>query len=118
MKLTPLNVHAYCASGGMGWTVGFGYRGDGLSLWLACAFDDEPADVVAEISEERRVDAIVERIADRSLDAETVAREQFDLLLTLADVRPDDECSAFLMARITEWIARTRAARMEPGRAA
>jgi hypothetical protein len=119
VKLVPFNVHAFCAHGTRSWTLAFGSRGDGLRLWLS--FADSPsghASVLAEISDERQIDAIIERIADLTMRARDVAIELLDLLTTLAMQAPEDGCKAFLLDRLDEWIARTRHARVTQGHVA
>ncbi len=118
MKFVPLNVHAFCAQGSRSWTLAFGSRGDGLRLWLAMSEDTGIARVVAEISEPRQMDAIIDRIADMAMRACDVAIEFFDLLSTLAGDVPDENCKAFLVARMEEWIARTRHSRAVQGNVA
>jgi hypothetical protein len=118
MKFVPLNVHAFCAHGSCSWTLAFGSRGGGLSLWLAYADGGAAAHVIADISTPRQIDAIVERIADLTMPTRTVAIELFDLLSTLAGESIDDNCTEFLIARMDEWIARTRQARVVRGNVA
>lgn len=118
MKLVPLHVHAFCAHGAGSWALAFGFRADGLRLWLSSADDIGGARVVAEISEPRQMDAIVDRIGDRAMAARDVAVELFDLLCTLAGNPPEDECKAYLLARMEEWIERTRLARVAHGNVA
>jgi hypothetical protein len=121
VKFVPLNVHAYCARAGRSWTLGFGWRGDGLSLFLMCAdetaSDPEPK-VVAQIREARQIDAVVDRIADVSTNAKDIAIELFDLLVTLAMDFPDPDCKQYLVERMSDWIMRNRSSRLERGNAA
>ncbi len=121
MKFVPLNVHAYCRHADKSWTLGFGSRGDGLSLFLTCADEvarDAAPRVVAQIVETRQVDAVVDRIADVSTSAGDVAVELFDLLITLASDVPDPDCNRYLIERMTAWILRNRSSRLERGNAA
>jgi hypothetical protein len=121
VKFVPLNVHAYCARVGRSWTLGFGWRGDGLSLFLMCADEtasDPNAKVVAQIREARQIDAVVDRIADVSSNAQDVAIELFDLLVTLAMDFPDPDCKRYLVERMSQWIMRNRSSRLERGNAA
>ena len=118
MKFVPLNVHAFCAQGARSWALAFGSRGGGLRLWLSAAEGVGTARVVAEISEPRQIDAIVDRIGDMAMTTRDVAVELFDLLSTLAGNPPEDHCKAFLVSRMEEWIVRTRMARVEHGNVA
>lgn len=117
----PLNVHAHCARAGRSWTLGFGSLGDGLSFFLTCA-DETAADsnpkIVAQIRETRQVDAVIDRIADVSTNAEDIAVELFDLLVTLAMDFPDPDCKHYLVERLTEWILCDRSSRLERSNAA
>jgi hypothetical protein len=121
VKFVPLNVHAYCARAGRAWTLGFGWRGDGLSLFLMCADEtasDPNSKVIAQIREARQIDAVVDRIADVSSNAQDVAIELFDLLVTLAMDFPDPDCKRYLVERTSQWIMRNRSSRLEQGNAA
>jgi hypothetical protein len=121
VKFVPLNVHAYCRHADKSWTLGFGSRGDGLSLFLTCADEaatDPSPTMLAQIIETRQVDAVIDRIADVSTTANEVAVELFDLLITLASDIPDPDCAHYLTERLTQWILRNRSSRLERGNAA
>jgi hypothetical protein len=122
MKFIPLQIQVSCLSADRAWLLSFGLNEtDGMSLRLTRASaSDRTCDktVVAEIADPRQVCAIVDRIADVSMNEETLARELFDLLLTLASDSPGADCSRYLVHRLAEWIAQNRLSRLGRGHAA
>jgi hypothetical protein len=63
---------------------------------------------VAEIRDPRQIDVIVSRVGDESIEPSDLAQELMDLLMTLAEKRPSNECVDFLQWRLCEWIAENR----------
>jgi hypothetical protein len=72
---------------------------------------DEPEEgiIAAELVDPRQLSALIERICDyHDQDAHALATEIFDLLLTLAPMKPSQDCIDFLVWRIREWICDNR----------
>ena len=68
--------------------------------------------MVAEIGEQRQVDAIIARVGDDSIQPQELAIELMDLLLTLAADKPSEECIGFLTWRLREWVEASRRSRI------
>lgn len=111
MNPSPLKI--YCDSVDQTWSLSLETtRSEGRAFRLACGpliqKGSAPEEIVAEIREPRQVDAVIARVGDAAVDAQDLAVELMDLLLTLAVNKPTDDCVAFLTWRLCEWVIASR----------
>ncbi len=111
MKTHPLQV--FCEDVNFTWALSLESTGDGVS---ALCLSKAPLELtgaragraVAEIRDQRQVDAMVVRVADPSEPPSELAVELIDMLVTLSQEKPSPECLDFMRWRLCEWIVENR----------
>ena len=114
MRTHPLQV--FCDDVNCTWSLSLESSGDGVS---ALCLSNAPLELtgaragrlMAEIRDQRQVEAMVARVTDPAEAPSDLAVELIDLLVTLSPELPSTECLDFMRWRPCEWIIENRRGR-------
>jgi len=115
MRTHPLQV--FCDDVNCTWSLSLESSGDGVS---ALRLSNAPLELtgaragrlMAEIRDQRQVEAMVARVTDPAEPPSDLAIELIDLLITLSPEKPSTECLDFMRWRLCEWIVENRRGRV------